>query len=106
METDSPLWRNLEYFIYRVHSSGMLHYYESISFEHAVHAGYVQRFTSDNDYQAAGLTHVSIVFLMLLFVCALCFLIFLGECLHYRLSREGNLSFWKIWYKIKRKLKK
>ncbi|XP_065367248.1 uncharacterized protein Ir56c [Calliphora vicina] len=66
METDSPLWRNLEYFIYRVHSSGMLHYYESISFEHAVYAGYVQRFTAGNEYQAAGLSHVSMVFLMLL----------------------------------------
>ncbi|XP_037814112.1 uncharacterized protein LOC119605217 [Lucilia sericata] len=100
METDSPLWRNLEYFIYRVHSSGMLHYYESISFEHAVYAGYVQRFTGGNDYQAAGLSHVSMVFLMLLVVSAVCVLIFLGECLHYRLQKGGgNLSFKLLFWK-------
>ncbi|KAI8128993.1 hypothetical protein CVS40_2052 [Lucilia cuprina] len=101
METDSPLWRNLEYFIYRVHSSGMLHYYESISFEHAVYAGYVQRFSGHNDYQAAGLSHVSMVFLMLIVVSAVCVLIFLGECLHYRLQKSGggNLSFKLLFWK-------
>ncbi|KAM7344844.1 ionotropic receptor 56c [Cochliomyia hominivorax] len=106
METDSPLWRNLEYFIYRVHSSGMLHYYESISFEHAIHAGYVQRFTPDNEYQAAALSHVSMVFLMLLIASALCFIIFLVECLHYRLRSAVNLSYVKKWSEIKWKFRK
>ena len=101
MEIDSPLWRYLEYFIYRVHSSGLLSHYESISFEHAVYAGHVQRFSQNNEYQAAELVHVSMLFLLLIFVDVTCLFILVLEWLHYILNRRDKFNFNKIFKKIK-----
>ena len=101
MEMDSPLWRYLEYFIYRVHSSGLLRHYETISFEHAVYAGHVQRFSQNNEYQAAEFIHVSMLFLMLILVDVACVFILVVEWIHYRLNRRGRFNFKKIFKKIK-----
>ncbi|XP_036334740.1 uncharacterized protein LOC118745322 [Rhagoletis pomonella] len=53
MQADSFLYRNLEYYIYRMHSSGMLSHYESTDFDYAVEAGLVKRFADTTEYTSA-----------------------------------------------------
>ncbi|KAH8418377.1 hypothetical protein KR222_004508, partial [Zaprionus bogoriensis] len=79
MQTDSSLWRDLEYYTFRVHSSGLHNYYARISFESALHAGLVQRLQENKDFIGAGLQHLAIAFIFLLTMTALAAIIFALE---------------------------
>lgn len=81
MQRDSSLWRDLEYYTFRVHSSGLLYYYARLSFESALHAGIVHRLQEHNEYTSAGLQHLAIAFILLLAMSALAFIVFIIELL-------------------------
>ncbi|KAM8713764.1 hypothetical protein ACLKA7_014002 [Drosophila subpalustris] len=65
MQMDSSLWRDLEYYTFRVHSSGLHNYYARISFEAALRARLVQRLTESQEFTSAGLQHLTIAFIFL-----------------------------------------
>lgn len=79
MQMDSSLWRDLEYYTFRVHSSGLHNYYARISFESALHAGIVQRLQENQDFIGAGLEHLAIAFIFLLTMTAFAMIIFVLE---------------------------
>ncbi|XP_030369192.1 uncharacterized protein LOC115620199 [Scaptodrosophila lebanonensis] len=76
---DSSLWRDLEYYTFRSHSSGLLYYYERASFESAVRARFVERLQEHNEYESAGLQHLAIAFICLLIMNCLAALILVLE---------------------------
>lgn len=76
IQMDSSLWRDLEYYTYRVHSSGLHNYYARISFESALRAGLVQRLRENQEYTSAGLQHLAIAFIFLLTMSAVAAIIF------------------------------
>nr|XP_014085164.2 uncharacterized protein LOC106614130 [Bactrocera oleae] len=88
MQRDSLFYRSLEYYTFRMHSSGLMHHYERTAFDYAVHAGLVKRLAQNPDYTSAGMQHLFVVFLMLITMHAVSFLIFLLE----RLSRRIMVS--------------
>ncbi|KAH8298461.1 hypothetical protein KR044_004034, partial [Drosophila immigrans] len=79
MQMDSSLWRDLEYYTFRVHSSGLHNYYARISFESALRAGLVQRLQENKEYTSAGLQHLAIAFIFLLTMAAVAIIIFCLE---------------------------
>lgn len=81
IQRDCSLWRDIEYFTFRVHSSGLLYYYARLSFESALHAGIVHRLQEQNVYTSAGLQHLAIAFILLLVMSALALIVFLIELL-------------------------
>lgn len=88
MQMDSSLWRDLEYYTFRVHSSGLHNYYARISFESALHAGLVQRLQENQDFIGAGLEHLAIAFIFLLTMTAFATLIFVLELFWARIQLE------------------
>ncbi|KAH8270783.1 hypothetical protein KR018_001439, partial [Drosophila ironensis] len=66
LQMDSSLWRDIEYFTFRIHSSGLLNFYARSSFASALHAGLVERFQQTQEYTSAGLQHLAIAFIYLL----------------------------------------
>ncbi|CAD7011917.1 unnamed protein product [Ceratitis capitata] len=92
LQPDSFLYRNLEYYIYRMHSSGMLSHYESTAFDYAVSAGLMKRLADSSEYTSAGMQHLFVVFLMLLVMCGLGVVVFMGELMKYKSSRHRTVS--------------
>ncbi|XP_060658841.1 uncharacterized protein LOC132793164 [Drosophila nasuta] len=94
MQMDSSLWRDLEYYTFRVHSSGLHNYYARISFESALRAGIVQRLQENKEYTSAGLQHLAIAFIFLLTMAAIAIIIFCLELSWARIlcSVSGNLN--------------
>lgn len=91
MQMDSSLWRDLEYYTFRVHSSGLHNYYARISFESALHAGLVQRLQQNQDFIGAGLEHLAIAFIFLLTMTGFSTIIFVLELFWARIQ-NGLLS--------------
>ncbi|XP_039954289.1 uncharacterized protein LOC120770773 [Bactrocera tryoni] len=87
LQPDSFLYRNLEYFIYRMHSSGMLGHYQSTAFDYAVHARLVRRLADNTEFTSAGMQHLLVIFLLLLTMCCISFCVFVGELINVRLLR-------------------
>ncbi|XP_017864738.1 PREDICTED: uncharacterized protein LOC108615018 [Drosophila arizonae] len=81
IQSDCSLWRDLEYYTFRVHSAGLLNYYGRLSFASALRAGIVQRLQEHNEYASAGLQHLAIAFIMLMTMSALAFIVFIIELL-------------------------
>ncbi|XP_034476080.1 uncharacterized protein LOC117783035 [Drosophila innubila] len=90
MQMDSSLWRDLEYYTYRVHSSGLHNYYAQISFESALRAGLVQRLSESQEYTSAGLQHLAIAFIFLLTMAAIAVVIFGLELFWTRILLSGR----------------
>ncbi|XP_017836651.1 uncharacterized protein LOC108595870 [Drosophila busckii] len=88
MQMDSFLWRDLEYFSFRIHSSGLLNYYARISFDAALHAGLVQRLQENKDFTSAGMQHLAVGFMLLLVMFVLASVVLALEILHARLTRQ------------------
>ncbi|XP_054088733.1 uncharacterized protein LOC128922418 [Zeugodacus cucurbitae] len=88
LQPDSFLYRNLEYYIYRMHSSGMLGHYQSTAFDYAVHAGLVKRLADNTEFTSAGMQHLAVVFLMLLAMFCVSFCVFVGELVNERLKNK------------------
>ncbi|XP_029404232.2 uncharacterized protein LOC105233826 [Bactrocera dorsalis] len=85
MQRDSLFYRSLEYYTFRMHSSGLMDHYERTAFDYAVHAGLVKRLAQNAEYTSAGMQHLVVVFLMLLTMYAVSLLVFLLERLSHRL---------------------
>ncbi|XP_017050972.1 uncharacterized protein LOC108094736 [Drosophila ficusphila] len=79
LQMDSSLWRDIEYFTFRIHSSGLLNFYARSSFGSALHAGLVQRFPGNQEYTSAGLQHLAIAFILLLVMSVLAGVVFALE---------------------------
>ncbi|XP_018794896.1 PREDICTED: uncharacterized protein LOC108972663 [Bactrocera latifrons] len=90
LQPDSVLYRNLEYFIYRMHSSGMLGHYQSTAFDYAVHARLVRRLADNAEFTSAGMQHLLVIFLMLLAMCCISFCVFVGELIIVRLLESRS----------------
>ncbi|XP_016988031.1 uncharacterized protein LOC108050735 [Drosophila rhopaloa] len=79
LQMDSTLWRDIEYFTFRIHSSGLLSFYARSSFASALHAGLVQRLPENREYTSAGLQHLAIAFILLLVMSVLAGIVFALE---------------------------
>lgn len=86
LQMDSSLWRDIEYFTFRIHSSGLLNFYARSSFASALHAGLVERFQERQEYTSAGFQHLAIAFIYLMVMSILAGIIFVLEIL----SRKRN----------------
>ncbi|XP_041449106.1 uncharacterized protein LOC111076404 [Drosophila obscura] len=82
MQMDSSLWRDIEYFTFRIHSSGLLYFYARSSFAAALHAGLVERIQDNQEYIAAGMQHLAIAFIYLLAMSAIAAAVFAMELLN------------------------
>ncbi|XP_073847157.1 uncharacterized protein [Musca autumnalis] len=89
MVAESPIWRDIEYLMFRIHSSGLYYYHEKKSFEYALRAGVVRYLVQDPSFHTVGFTHLRMVvgFLILGFVMA--FVSFLNELWQYRQEERG-----------------
>ncbi|XP_054088734.1 uncharacterized protein LOC105210763 [Zeugodacus cucurbitae] len=88
LQPDSFLHRNLAYFIYRIHSSGLFYHYERTAFDYAVHAGLVERTRDNPEFIAADMQHLLVVFAMLCVMLTASFFILAVELAVYRLCRR------------------
>ncbi|XP_036230802.2 uncharacterized protein [Bactrocera oleae] len=88
LQPDYTLYRNLEYYIYRMHSSGMLGHYQSTAFDYAVHAKLVRRLADNTEFTSAGMQHLVVIFLMLLAMFCISTCVFVGELLNVRLMKS------------------
>ncbi|KAI8038572.1 hypothetical protein M5D96_008479 [Drosophila gunungcola] len=79
LQMDSTLWRDIEYFTFRIHSSGLLSFYARSSFGSALHAGLVERLPENREYTSAGLQHLAIAFFLLLAMSVLAGMVFALE---------------------------
>ncbi|XP_037713986.1 uncharacterized protein LOC119549793 [Drosophila subpulchrella] len=79
LQMDSSLWRDIEYFTFRIHSSGLLNFYSRNSFGSALHAGLVERLPENREYTSAGLQHLAIAFILLLVMSFLAGIVFVLE---------------------------
>ncbi|XP_034654828.1 uncharacterized protein LOC117892598 [Drosophila subobscura] len=82
LQMDSSLWRDIEYFTFRIHSSGLLNFYARSSFQAALHAGLVERIPDNQEYTAAGMQHLAIAFIYLLVMSAIAAAVFTMELLN------------------------
>lgn len=98
MQTDSPIWRELEYFLYRVHSSGLLHHFESKAFSYAIEAGLLQRYMDVTEFESVGMAHLKIIFALLFVMLGISFIWFLFERYGERLRM--NLSTRRLWLQM------
>ncbi|KRF98144.1 uncharacterized protein Dwil_GK27976 [Drosophila willistoni] len=88
---DSSLWRDIEYYTFRIHSSGLLNFYTRSCFETALYAGLVTRLPANSEYTSAGLAHLAIAFIYLLVMCVLGGIVFSLEILHARVSERKKV---------------
>ncbi|XP_017024977.1 uncharacterized protein Ir56c [Drosophila kikkawai] len=88
LQMDSSLWRDIEYFTFRIHSSGLLNFYARSSFGSALHGGLVERLPENQEYTSAGMQHLAIAFIFLLVMSALSGIVFLLEVLSEGTSRS------------------
>ncbi|KAH8285303.1 hypothetical protein KR054_007531 [Drosophila jambulina] len=88
LQMDSTLWRDIEYFTFRIHSSGLLNFYARSSFASALHGGLVERMPENQEYTSAGMQHLAIAFIFLLVMSALAGIVFLLEVLSKGTSRN------------------
>ncbi|XP_050324533.1 uncharacterized protein LOC126755858 [Bactrocera neohumeralis] len=87
-----PLQRNLAFYIYRIHSSGLFGHFMRSAFDCAVHAGIVKRMADSPEFKTAGMQHLFVVFSMLLVMLTASVLIFVVELVTYRLSRRRGIA--------------
>lgn len=66
MIVESPLSRDVEYLMYRIHSSGLYFYHEKMSFEYALRAGLVHYRHIYSTFQTVGYNHLKLIWGMLL----------------------------------------
>ncbi|XP_011180209.2 uncharacterized protein LOC105210765 [Zeugodacus cucurbitae] len=92
MKRDSLFYRSLQYYTFRMHSSGLMHHYERTAFDYATHAGLVKRLAQNAEYTSAGMQHLTVVFLMLITMYAVALLVFLLERLCHRLIESTVLQ--------------
>ncbi|XP_053963916.1 uncharacterized protein LOC128866900 [Anastrepha ludens] len=92
MHRESFLHRSLEYYIFRMHSSGMLDHYERNTFDYAARAGLVKRLANNMNHTSAGMQHLVVVFLMLIAMFVVSFIVLLVECLSFRKVRDSALA--------------
>lgn len=64
IQTDSAVWRDLEYFLFRTHSNGLIHKYEHEAIQYSLRAGYVQRLVETHEYTSAGMEHLTLLFII------------------------------------------
>ncbi|XP_061400019.1 uncharacterized protein LOC133335733 [Musca vetustissima] len=88
MEPDSAVRRSMEYFMRNIYAFGLLEYYESHAFDHALQAGLVQHYNTDREYTAAGMQHVLVIFGVLIFIYELSIITFIVECVSARLKKK------------------
>ncbi|XP_005181644.2 uncharacterized protein LOC101891981 [Musca domestica] len=88
MVAESPIWRDIEHLMFRIHSSGLYYYHEKKSFEYALRAGVVSHLVEDPSFHTVGFTHLRMVvgFLVIGFLMAL--VSFLHELWQSRRERE------------------
>lgn len=79
MITESPIWRDVEYLMFRIHSSGLYFFHEKKSFEYAVRAGLVRYRHKKSTFQTVGFTHLKLVLGFLIFGLLMALLRFLYE---------------------------
>uniref|UniRef100_A0A1I8PMH7 Ionotropic glutamate receptor C-terminal domain-containing protein n=1 Tax=Stomoxys calcitrans TaxID=35570 RepID=A0A1I8PMH7_STOCA len=90
IQTDSAVWRDLEYFTFRIHSNGLLQTYEQDAFQYALSSKHLQRLMETHDYTSAGLEHLVLIFIILGAMCGLSGICLLIELLLYKC--RGNRS--------------
>uniref|UniRef100_A0A1I8NQI0 Ionotropic glutamate receptor C-terminal domain-containing protein n=1 Tax=Stomoxys calcitrans TaxID=35570 RepID=A0A1I8NQI0_STOCA len=92
MVAESPIWRDIEYLMLRIHSSGLYYYHEKKSFEYAHRAGMVKYGTGDDSFHTVGFMHLRMVVGFLLIGCLMGLMSFLHELWSYRKERNmmGN----------------
>ncbi|XP_075167551.1 uncharacterized protein LOC142239645 [Haematobia irritans] len=95
IQTDSAVWRDLEYFTFRTHSNGLIQKYEQEAFQYSLAAKYIQRLEVSHEYTSAGLEHLSLLFMILGAMCGLSGLCLLLELFLHKCG--GHL--WKFNYK-------
>ena len=79
MIAESPISRDLEYLMFRIHSSGLYFYHEKKSFEYALRAGLVHYGNTKSSFQTVGYIHLKLIWSLLLFGLFVAFLRFLYE---------------------------
>lgn len=90
MITESPIWRDMEYLMFRIHSSGLYFYHEKKSFEYAVRAGLVRYRNKKSSFQTVGFIHLRLVLGFLIFGLLLAFVRFLYELWQKRNERRSD----------------
>ncbi|XP_058984811.1 uncharacterized protein LOC131805551 [Musca domestica] len=90
MEKDSPIWRNLEYFIFRIHSSGLYQVYEQKALYHAVKSGQLRIIRAAGEYQAVGMDHLVVIFALMLGIYVLGGLCLILEIICHAKRRRRN----------------
>lgn len=88
MVTESPIWRDLEYLMFRIHSSGLYYYHEKKSYEYALRAGWIKHRTRMSSFQTVGLSHLRMVVGFLIAGLVLAFLSFLNELRTFRKHKK------------------
>lgn len=88
MVAESPIWRDLEYLMFRIHSSGLYYYHEKKSFEYALRAGVVKYRKPDSSFHTVGFTHLRMVIGFLIAGLVMAFTSFLHELWKFRKERK------------------
>ncbi|KAM7343096.1 uncharacterized protein ACRADG_010244 [Cochliomyia hominivorax] len=88
MITESPIWRDVEYLMFRIHSSGLYFYHEKKSFEYAQRAGLLRYRNKKSSFHTVGLMHLKLVLGFWLFGLMVAFIRFLYELRHQRKLKE------------------
>ncbi|XP_065367252.1 uncharacterized protein LOC135960007 [Calliphora vicina] len=83
LQTDSPIWRDLEYFLFHLHSSGLFYQYELKALQYVFTPGNLERLQESETYTSAGLEHLLVVFYMLAVMYAVAVISLLIEILYY-----------------------
>ncbi|KAI8128994.1 hypothetical protein CVS40_2053 [Lucilia cuprina] len=94
MITESPIWRDVEYLMLRIHSSGLYYYHEQKSFEYAIRAGLVRYRNEHSGFQTVGFVHLKLVlgfFIFGLFVSLLRFFYELWQ--NWKMHKLANVEY-------------
>ncbi|KAM7342786.1 uncharacterized protein ACRADG_010072 [Cochliomyia hominivorax] len=83
MYPDSPIWRDLEYFIFYLHSSGLFHKYERRAVNYAFKGEYLKRLEKTESYATVGWDHLKVIFFFLISMHVIAFACLVGEILYY-----------------------
>ncbi|XP_005181643.2 uncharacterized protein LOC101891809 [Musca domestica] len=92
IQMDSAVWRDLEYFLFRTHSNGLLQKYEHETFQYAVAAGFIKRLAETQEHSSAGLEHLRLLFIIWGLLCGMgLFCLLIEICIykyrHYKLLK-------------------
>ncbi|XP_075167275.1 uncharacterized protein LOC142239378 [Haematobia irritans] len=91
MVSESPIWRDIEYLMFRIHSSGLYYYHERKSFEYAHRAGVIEYRLEDDSFHTVGFQHLRMVVGFLLGGSVMACLAFLHELWSFRKKNRKNI---------------